>query len=116
MSANTVFYGWKRSLPGREGLSASHFEDFMRYLTCLQQEGVIASFEPVFLDPSGAGMDGFILIRLDAGKTSQLLDRPDFSEHIIRSMLHLEEPVLCCGVTGNMLQERMARWVANIPR
>jgi hypothetical protein len=45
-----------------------------------------------------------------------LLGRPDFSEHIIRSMLHLDEPVLCCGVTGAMLQERMATWVANIPR
>lgn len=116
MSANTIFYGWKRSLPGREQMSASHFEEFMRYLTGLQQEGVIESFEPVFLDPSGAGMDGFMLIRLEAGKTSQLLDRSDFSEHIIRSMLHLEEPVLCRGVTGAMLQERMTTWVANIPR
>jgi hypothetical protein len=116
MSANTVFYGWKRSLSGREQMSARHFEEFMAYLTGLQQEGVIESFEPVFLDPSGAGMHGFVLIRTEAGKTSELLGRPDFSEHIIRSMLHLDEPVLCCGVTGAMLQERMATWVANIPR
>jgi hypothetical protein len=116
MGANTIFYGWKRSLPGREQMSASHFDDFMRYLAGLQKEGVIASFEPVFLDPSGAGMQGFVLIRTEVGQTGQLLGRPDFSEHIVRSMLHLDEPVLCCGVTGAMLRERMERWVANIPR
>ena len=115
MSSNTIFYGWKRSLPGREAMSARHFEDFTNYLAGLQQEGVIDSFEPVFLDPSGAGMLGFMLIRTEAGKTGQLLGRPDFSEHIVRSTLHLEEPVLCCGVTGAMLRERMAMWVANIP-
>jgi hypothetical protein len=38
MSANTIFYGWKRSLSGREQMSARHFEEFMAYLTGLQQE------------------------------------------------------------------------------
>jgi hypothetical protein len=97
-------------------MSASHFEEFMAYLGGLHKEGIVESFEPVFLDPSGAGMHGFVLIRTEAGKTGQALERPDFSGHIIRSMLHLEEPVLCRGATGAMLQERMTTWVANIPQ
>lgn len=38
MSTNTIFYGWKRSLPGRERLSASHFEEYMGYLAGLLKE------------------------------------------------------------------------------
>ena len=37
MGFNTVFFGWNRSIPGRERLSGAHFEDFVGYLTGLQK-------------------------------------------------------------------------------
>lgn len=115
MGTNIIFFGWKRSLPGRETLSASHFEEYTRYLAGLQKDGVIESFDPVFLDPNGSGINGFVLIKVDPAKAAQLLGRPEFTEHITRSMMHLEDPVLSYGVSGNLLKERMAQWVANIP-
>jgi hypothetical protein len=116
MSTNVIFYGWKRSVPGREHLSASHFEEYLSYLAGLQMDGVIESFDPVFLDPNGSGINGFVLIRVDPTRASQLLDRPEFNEHITRSMMHLEDPVLSCGVSGALLEDRMAQWVASIPK
>ena len=115
MRTNIVFYGWKRSLPGRETLSASHFEEYTRYLDGLQKDGIIESYEPVFLDPNGSGINGFVLIKVDPAKAGQLLDRPEFTEHITRSMMHLEDPVLSYGVSGALLKDRMAQWKASIP-
>lgn len=117
MNSNTVVYSSKRSVPGREHLSAAHFEEFTGYLAGLQRDGTIQSFEPVLLDPNAGGVGGFILMRLaDEAGLGRLMGRSDFTDHVIRSMLHLEEPTLSCGVTGPAVKERMARWVANFPK
>jgi hypothetical protein len=31
--SNAIFFGWNRSMPGRERLSAQHFDEFVAYLT-----------------------------------------------------------------------------------
>lgn len=116
MKANTVIYGWKRSVPGREHLSAAHFTEFTHYLAGLQEQGVIQSFEPILLDPNGDNIVGFFLIKVGEGGIGQLIDRVDFTEHIIRSMFHIEEPNLSHGVSGAAVMERMARWAAFIPQ
>ena len=45
MSSNAIFFGWNRALPGREHLSAQHFQDFVAYLSGLQEAGAIDAFE-----------------------------------------------------------------------
>jgi hypothetical protein len=115
MNSNTVVYAWKRSVPGREHMSAAHFEEFTQYLAGLQQDGFIQSFEPVLLDPNGSGMAGFFLIRMGDAGVGQLIDRADFGEHVVRSTIHVEEPMLGHGVSGAAVAVRMAQWMANIP-
>jgi hypothetical protein len=114
MSTNTIMYSWKRTLPGREKLSAAHFEDFVDYLGRLQKDGQIQSFEPVLFDPN-AGITGFFLIRADDARLNALIGSEQWSDHMIRSMMHLEEPALVRGVSGAMVTERMRRWAAQIP-
>jgi hypothetical protein len=29
MNSNVIFFGWNRSIPGRERLSAAHFSEFV---------------------------------------------------------------------------------------
>ena len=96
-------------------MSATHFDEFTRYLAAMQGEGVIGSFEPVLLDPNGAGMIGFFLIKMGDAGVGRLLDRADFTEHLIRSMLHVEEPVLSHGVSGAAVMDRMTKWMTCIP-
>ena len=43
MRPNVIFFGWNRSIPGRERTSASHFQEFVAYLSSLQQKGTIQS-------------------------------------------------------------------------
>jgi hypothetical protein len=116
MSSNTIFFAWKRSQPGREHISAAHFEEMMRYYTGLQQAGVVQSFEPVLLDPNGSGVNGFFMIKVEESKLPELLARQDFHDHVTRSILHLEDPVLSYGVSGPAVGKQMESWVASIPR
>jgi hypothetical protein len=115
MRTNTVMYTWKRSLPGRERESVAHFSDFVGYLTRIQGEGLIASFEPILLEPNGSGIVGFFLIRADPSKLDPMMNSNEWNEHIVRSMFHLDEPALLYGGSGAMVEQRMTLWSARIP-
>jgi hypothetical protein len=116
MSTNTVMFGWKRSRNGREKLSAAHFQEFAGYLSGLQNDGRIASFEPILLDPNGSGLIGFFLIRGEDAKLSEMLSSEQWMEHMIRAMFHVDEPVLVRGASGAMVDQRMATWASHIPQ
>jgi len=59
MGSNVMLFGWNRSIPGREKVSAQHFEEFVKYLGGLQQRGTIHGLEIVFLDTHGGNLNGF---------------------------------------------------------
>ncbi len=40
MSYNVIFMGWNRTVPGREAMSAEHFQEVLQYLGGLHLEGV----------------------------------------------------------------------------
>ena len=114
MSINTIVYSWKRSLPGRESLSAEHYAEFNGYLTALCKEGLIESFEPVLLWPNGR-QNGLFLIRGSDAQLAQVLDSAAWQEHILRSTMHLDEPVLAYGFSGKAVPARLQAWAAHIP-
>ena len=90
MSSNVIFFGWNRSIPGREQLSAAHFGEFAQYLGGLQQSGTIESFEAVFLNAHGGDMNGFFLIRGENAKLDALVASDAWMEHMTRADLHGE--------------------------
>ena len=114
MSINTIMYSWKRSLPGREKLSAQHYAEFNAYLTALRCEGLIESFEPVLLEPNGR-LSGFFLIRGTDAQLADVLDSAAWNEHIMRSTMHLDEPVLAYGFSGDAVAHRLRAWATHIP-
>ena len=58
--------------PGVWEPSAAKFGEFVGYVTKLQAEKHIDSFEPVLMRPHGGDLNGFFLIRGDAGKLATL--------------------------------------------
>lgn len=116
MGPNIIFFGWRRSLPGRESLSGAHFQEFNKYLGEQQAAGTIQGFEPILLEPSGGRLVGFFLIRGEPGKLADLTASPAWIEHVTRAMLHLDEPGVVRGVAGAAVNERMAIWMKSIPR
>ena len=115
MSSNVMLFGWNRSVPGREKVSAQHFEEFVKYLDSLQQKGAIQSFDVVFLDPHGGDLNGFFLIKGDSAKLDALVSTTEWITHITRAALHLDGSGLIRGVTGDEITGRMALWTSLIP-
>lgn len=112
---NAIFFGWNRSIPGREHISAAHFQDFVNYLGGLQQSGAIQSFDVVLLDIHGGGMNGFFLIRGETGKLGEMTTSTDWITHMARASLHLEGAGVVGGATGHAVMERMRLWTSLLP-
>jgi hypothetical protein len=115
MTSGVILFGWNRSIPGREKVSAAHFQEFVAYLTGLQQKGNIAGFDVIFLDVHGGDLNGFCLIRGDIVKLDAVLETDEWNTHITRATLHLENAGVIRGVTGDEIQKRMAMWINAIP-
>jgi hypothetical protein len=113
--ANMILFGWNRSIPGREKVSAQHFEEFVKYLGGLQQKGAIQTFDVVFLDTHGGDLNGFFLIKGDSAKLDALVSTTEWITHITRASLHLDGSGVVRGVTGNEIPGRMALWTSVIP-
>ena len=114
--SNVLMFGWNRSIPGRERMSAEHFQEFMNYLGGLMQADRIDSFEPVFLDTHGGDLNGFVLVRADSSKLDTLVSSPEWLRHVTRASLHLEGSGAVRGATGDSIPARMALWSELIPR
>lgn len=115
MASSVILFGWNRSIPGRENVSAGHFDEVVKYLGGLQQNGAIQSFDAVFLDAHGGDLNGFFLIKGEAAKLATLRSTTDWITHITRASLHLEGLGIIHGVTGDEIAKRMAIWTKAIP-
>ena len=115
MTSNVMLFGWKRPIPGREKLSAPHFDEFVGYLGGLQQKGAIQGFEIVLLDAHGGDLNGFFLIKGDSAKLDALASTTEWITHIARAAMHLDAAGVVRGVTGEAVMPRMALWSSLIP-
>jgi hypothetical protein len=115
VTSNVLLFGWNRPLPGRENLSSQHFNDFVQYLTGVQQSGGIDGFDIVFLDAHGGDLNGFFLIRGDAAKLDALQGSADWIRHMTRAAMHLDGVGAVRGASGNSIMARMEMWRSQIP-
>jgi hypothetical protein len=115
MSKAVIFYGWDRSIPGREQMSAGHFQEYLGYLQGLQEGGAIDSFEVVLLEPHGGDLNGFFLLHGEEEQLDAVQASDEYRDHVTRGGLHLQSAGAVRGVTGEGVMEWMARWAANIP-
>ena len=109
MSKGVIFFGWSRSVPGREQFSTEHFQEFVQYAGGLQASGAIASFEPVLLTQHGGDLNGFFLMR---GSMEQLMSLKATEEwqNVTRAGYHLEGLGVVDGVTGEGVMDWMAMY------
>lgn len=116
MPSNCLMFGWNRAVPGRESASAQLFQAFVEYLTAQQRAGSIESFEVVLLEPRGSILNGFFLIRGDAGKLHSMTTSEDWMRQQTKAILNLQDISLARGATGALVGERMKMWMEEIPR
>ena len=100
-----LFVGFGDPVRGRESQAVEVFNETLAYYGQLQEEGEIESFEPVFLEPHGGDLSGFILIRGDAEKLAAIRVSDEFTQLSIRAGLIVNG----FGVVGADLAERLQR-------
>ena len=115
MRSNVLLFGWNRSVPGRQKVSAAHFQEFLAYLGGLAARREIQSFEPIFLDAHGGDLNGFVLIKGDPAKLDAIMGSDEWITHITRALLHLEGAGAVRGVAGDGITQRMALWTQHLP-
>ena len=115
MSFNVVFVGWNHVVRGREAASMELFQDYHQYLGALQGEGTIDSFETVLLAAHGGDLNGFILIRGEAGKLQAMQVSEEWMKFSTRAGLLLEGNGTVLGATGDMVMQWMNLWTDIMP-
>jgi len=103
-----LFIGFGAPVRGRESQAVELFNEALAYYERLQEEGEIESFEPVFLEPHGGDLGGFILLRGDAEKLASLRVSEEFIQLSLRAGMITEN----FGVVGADLAERLQRQMA----
>jgi hypothetical protein len=103
-----LFVGFGNPVRGREGQAVELFNEVLGYYGRLQEEGEIEGFEPVFLEPHGGDLEGFILLRGEAEKLARLRVSEEFRQYSTRAALCVES----FGVVGADLAERLQRQMA----
>ena len=107
MADAALFIGWGEVVRGRESEATELFQETLGWYATLQEEGVIESFEPVFLEPHGGDLSGFILLRGDAEKLAALRVSEEFIQLSTRVGLIVDN----LGVVGADLGARLQRQV-----
>ena len=100
-----LFVGFGDPVRGRESQAVELFTETLAYYGRLQEEGEIESFEPVFLEPHGGDLNGFVLIRGNAEKLASLRVSEEFTQLSLRAGLIVNG----FGVVGADLAERLQR-------
>jgi hypothetical protein len=103
-----LFIGWGQVVRGREKEAVDLFNEILEYYGRLQEDGTIESFEPVFLEPHGGDLGGFVLIRGEAEKLAALRVSEEFYQYSIRAQLHVDG----FGVVGADFAERLQSQMA----
>jgi hypothetical protein len=103
-----LFIGWGAVARGREKEAVDLFNEILGYYGRLQEDGEIESFEPVFLEPHGGDLAGFVLIRGDAERLASIRVSEEFTRYTIRAGLVVEN----FGVVGADLEARLQQQMA----
>jgi hypothetical protein len=100
-----LFIGWGEVVRGREAEAVAAFGETLAYWARLEEEGVIESCEPVFLEAHGGDLEGFFLVRGDAEKLAALRIDEEFQRVIMRASLIVDR----IGVVGASMGARLER-------
>jgi hypothetical protein len=100
MANAALFIGYGAVLPGRTRQALQVFNEALEYYGRLQKQGQIESFEPVFLEPHGGDLAGFILLRGERDKLNSARYSDEFKRLTNRATLVCENVGIVSGFTG----------------
>ena len=114
MASNLIFFGWNRPNPGREQQGAELYREMLHYLSKLEQQKTIQSYESILLNPNGGDLGGFFLIRGESTKLDAVQASDEWQANIARSLVCLDRPMDVRGATGEEVRKLMGLWTQTI--
>ena len=110
MASRLLFLGWNRAVVGREKQAVQLFQKAAKTFTKWQNEGQISSHETVILSSHGGDLNGFLIIKGEAGKLANLRENSLFVDIVTEAMFCLEGFGVIRGHTGEGLAYMFARY------
>jgi hypothetical protein len=110
MANAVIFLGWNRPSVGREQQAMQMFQKSLEFYGKLQTEGRIESFEPVILSAHGGDLNGFVLLRGDAEKLSEIRRDETFVDIVIEAEYCVDGFGHVDGYIGEGLDDVISRW------
>ena len=110
MADAVIFLGRNRPSVGREQQAMQVFQKSLEFYTKLQTEGRIESFEPVLLSSHGGDLNGFVLLRGDAEKLSEIRRDETFVDIVIEAEYCVDGFGHVDGYIGKGLDDVITRW------
>lgn len=110
MANAVIFLGWNRPTVGREQQAMQLFQKSLEFYGKLMTEDRIESFEPIILSAHGGDLNGFILIRGDANKLSEIKREETFIDLVIEGEYCVDGFGHVDGYIGEGLNDVMSRW------
>lgn len=102
-----LFIGFHFPARGREQAAATVFNDMLQFLGGQTRTGAVESLEPVFLQPHGGDLGGFILVRGDRARLDALVASEEFQRLSLRAQLTVEGFGVVPCTMGEEIQRSM---------
>ena len=110
MADRVLFIGWNRPIVGREQLALQLWQKAMEYYGKLQSNGRIESFEPVLLNAHGGDLNGFVMLKGNAEKLSEIRREDPFVDLVIDAEYCLQGFGVVTGYVGEGIADIFGRW------
>jgi hypothetical protein len=111
MADSGIFIGFGFPVRGREEGSLKVFQELLALLGGQIQQGNVESFEPVFLQPHGGDLGGFVLVRGTQDKLDALVASPEFQRNMTRAQTIVEHLGVVNCQMGAQLERQMASFL-----
>jgi hypothetical protein len=102
-----LFIGFGWPVRGREQNATKVFNESLEFWTKLQNEGQIESWQPVFLEPHGGDLGGFILVWGERDKIAEIRASDELTRLNTRAQLIVENFGVVGAQTGDQIGGQM---------
>jgi hypothetical protein len=114
MADDAIFIGWGPVITGREQKAPDVFNEVVQFWGQKQQQGEVEGFDAFFLEPHGGDLAGFLIVRGDAQKLSQIRASDEFIRQTNRGQAVVQNFGVVTAFTGDRLNQLFQKYIPDI--
>ncbi len=108
-----IFIGFGFLVRGREEAAVKAFNELLQLLGQQAQAGNVESIEPVFLQPHGGDLGGFVIARGERAKLDALVASEAFQRVMVRAQTCVDHLGVVNATLGAELQRSMGTFLSH---